>query len=486
MSGVIVGRKPLLLGLFAACLTGAASVAVAQQEETEFDCSQTGHLWEDATEEELRDPKLHFRSTKLYFSQGAEHPELFIKAAREAELAVHLDPTEPEYYMRLGMAYAELRCWDAAGEAFAKARMIVAGDEKKKKLADDIENNTRYYWQDRFLLGLDRIEEANFEEAVSAFESAIAIDSTEAKAYSNLGVAYHSLERYGDAIEAFEYALARDSTDSNAKRAYRSTKAMVAQNTFSEGLTSAADPEAAKEKLAEAIAMYEEVLEQDPPDSEIADYQGMMAEAWRALGQTESDEEASHRYHMRSVEHYRKSALARYRDAAANGETPPTLETDGTLLEQILGSFVMAAEWDSTMLYGQQLIDLDPRNHTAYRYLGLALRQTGEQDKALTYLLVSQCLDPEQSEAVADINTHFVGLLNRYQPTDDIVTASIQNLESPDEIRMSTSGADVSEAWFFWSKGYVDCYYNGQSAGRVDFSPSAAEAGQLSGEAVGG
>lgn len=485
MSGVIRGKRPLLLGLCAtACALAAATSASAQEEATDFDCARAGHLWEDATKEELRDPKLHLRSTKLYFSQGAGDPVLYVKAARSAELAVHLDPSEPEYHMRLGMAYAELKCYAPAGNAFAAAKRLVEGEEKQKRLASDIQNNTQYYWSDRFRTGVELMDEGSFEAAVGAFESAIAVDSTDARAYSNLGVAYHSLERYNDAITAFESALKRDPTDDRAKEYYRLTQSFVAGQAFSEAL-GASDQEAIP-ALESVIGMYKDIMKQDPPDVEIADYEEMMGQAERSVGERLDDPAAAAARYDTAVEHFRAAALARHRAVAAEGTTPPTLATDPDYLGQILNCFVASADWDSTMHYGQTLVDLDPRNHRAYVYLGEALRNTNKQNEALTYFLVAQCLNPERSESVDDINNHFVGLLSRYKPTDDIVTASIQNLESPGEIRVAKQESDISEAWFFWEKGFVDCYYNGQSAGKVEFAPTTPEGGDsgLHGEAL--
>lgn len=456
----------VLLAMFA---SGAAAQDATPV--VDFDCAEVGHLWEDATKEELRDANLHNRSTKLYFNQ-----KLFDKAAREAELAVHIDGTEAEYWMRLGMAYAELGCDGAAGDAFERA--LALSEEDDEKLHEQASTNRAYYWQNRFEAGIEQIGEQDFELAAEKFLSAIAIDSTDVRGWRNLGVTYIQLQENVASVDAFKTALELEPDDEKTRDFYRQAARNLAVERYTEARSATfADSTKAQgiEQMKNALGMFDEIIALDPPTGELSGYLGDMAVIWQSLGDaypTESPD--AHTAYMNALDFYRRSALRSYEAAEADGETPLTLNTDTEFLMSAIGCFNAADEDDSTLAYARKLVDVAPRDARGYRIVGASLQEAGNTEGALAYILMGQCMDEEEGKKVESINDHFMQLIRTYQPSDDIIKASIENLESPDEIRVAERGTDRSEAWIFWTKGFADCYYNGQFVGKVEFAQQSA------------
>ncbi len=435
-------------------------------EEEQFDCATVGRLWEDATRQELADSRLHFRSTKLYFSQ-----QLFARAAREAEIAIHLDPEEAEYYMRAGMAYAELHCFVAAGNAFAGALKLVAGIEKHKNLEENIRNNRAHYWTDRFNQGIGHLEEEELEEAAREFQNAIAVDSTDVRAYRNLGVVYLRLEEYRRALRTFKQALMLEPDDEKTRYNYRRTLSSIAADSFNMGLRLTGVPDSAdvgKQMIEDAVQLIDETFEWDPPDEESESYELHRGTCWQALGQVDSDSIQARAKYEEAIRHYRAAAVIRERVRETNGEPPRGIESDPDYLRSLLSCFLAISAYDSTLAYGRMLVDLNPRDPIGYNYVAEAYRGMGQQEQALVNLLMRQAL--EKGEAVPNINNHFVDLIKHYPAGSDIIKATM-SMESPDEIRISEQAGDKFEAWIFWGAGRADCYYNGRLAGTVTFAP---------------
>ena len=462
-----------------AALTFATSIAVsaawAQDEAEEpFDCeTDVGHLWEDATREELRDAKLHLRSTKLYFNQG-----LFRKAAREAELAVHLDNTEPEYYMRLAMAYGQLGCYEAAGDAFRAALPLAKADEKKfKKLIPDIANNQQFYWTERFMAGSEHFEEQNYDLAAAEFRNAIAIDSTDVRAWRNLGSAYRGLEKTVEGLEAFRAAYALEPDNERTLDLLRQQIDIRATELYNEGTTTAASQEAAQRDagiamLDESIALFDEAISLDPPDAELYAYSRNVSLVTRAKAEVLQafDPPKAADDFRRAIQLHRSAENARERLVAA-GEFSPEDATERRRehLLFVIACFFSVEEHDSTLVYARQVIDLAPKNPEGYRYVAQVLRLKSETEEALKYLLMWQCI--AEGQVVDDINAHFASMLTSYDPTDDIIMASITNEESPEEILVYTEGQNTYEAWCWWSQGKAQCFYGGRDLGLVEFQP---------------
>ncbi len=463
--------------LAALVLVSAVSVPAlrAQTEEEEpFDCAtDVGHLWEDATREELRDAKLHLRSTKLYFNQG-----LFRKAAREAELAVHLDNTEPEYFMRLAMAYGQLGCYEAAGDAFRAALPLAKADEQKyKKLIPDIENNQQFYWTERFMAGSEHFDEQNYEMAAAEFSNAIAVDSTDVRAWRNLGSAYRGLEKTVEGLRAYRAAYDLEPDNETTLKLLRQQLEIRATELYNDGSTTAASSDAAEREsgiamLDESAHLFNEAISLDAPDAELYTYSRNVSLVTRAKAEAElaagSGQAAAD---FRTAIQLSRSAENARRRLVESGEfsDEDSAERRREHLMFVIACFFSVEEHDSTLAYARQVIDLAPKSAEGYRYVAQVLRLKGDTEGALKYLLMWQCL--AEGKQVDDINTHFASMLSSYGPNDDIIMASITNDENPEEIIVYADGQSTYEAWCWWSQGKAQCFYDGRDLGLVEFAP---------------
>jgi len=451
---------------------GGISGAVVQDE---FDCERLGTLWEDATKEELRDPPLHMRSQKLYFNQagqadGEERLNLLIKAARAGELAIHLDDTDPEYFMRTGMTYGELGCWALAGEMFQRAADLARDDEKKEELYADIENNQKYYWTGRFQAAMERMNEGELEGAAEEFRNAIALDAGDYRAWMNLGIVFAQMEKAEEALEPLRQAQQLDPENEQVMEILRQVLAMVAAGKYNEAQTTRDDAER-EAYWDEALNLFQEAVDLEAAGEELDSYESNIAYIYMAKGQAvpAEDEAAKKEEFEKAIEHFRTACIARNAHREEIGEQVRTLETDEDYITNVLSCLLAVGEYDSTKVYAQQLINLNPRRQEGYRFMGEALRNLGDQETALTYLLVDQNFS--RGEPVEDINSHIASLITRYSPSDDIVKRSIINLESPEDILVVLDGDTSYEVWIWWSKGYADSYYNGKFTGQITFNP---------------
>lgn len=460
-----------LLAMTAALLVAVPVAAQDELTDESFDCSMVGHLIEDATREELRDPKLHVRSTKLYFSQ-----ELFAKAAREAELAVHLDPSVPEAFMRQGMAYASLGCFDAAGEAFEKGLELCGRDERTMSECEDldIENNRKFFWTQEFTAAAELFEEGRLDEAVERYQNAIAINDGDHRAWLNLGLARAQLQELDNALEALATAHELSTDDERTTELYRTVLQQKAITEYEESQTLlASDPAQARERVESSLSRLDLALSLDPPAAERMGYLENKSLILRVLGAIqEQTEDANATDSYADAIETRRAAAAARAEAVAAGAVDGA-DADEVRLDNLLFTilcFDAMGEVDSTLAYARQVIDLDPSVPEGYSYVASALNTKGEKQQSIRFLLMNVCLS-DKGQKVGDVNAHFVGLLSSYEATDEIVMASITNPESPEEIRIYSDGNHVYEAWIFWSQGYAQCYYDGQDLGKVEFKP---------------
>jgi tetratricopeptide (TPR) repeat protein len=471
--------RTLIIGAVVSVWTGLGgwSAAVAQDAEANaenFDCSRVGTLIEDATKEELRDAKLHFRSSKLYFTQ-----ELFLKSARSAELATHLDPTQARYWMRLALAYGQLGCYESSGDAFRTGLRITETDEKQKDdVGEELLNNQQFFHNARLTAGADLLDEDRRDDAMVEFQNAIAIDSTSVLAWRNLGVVMskqEGVEAKEQALKAFGKALEFEPDNLKTQDFYRSVLANVAVERYNIALNDATSDDDATRmsaiaEMRKSTEMLGDAIEQGAADQELADLYSNTAMICTAIGQFSDEGPDQAAAYTTAIGHHRASAMARL-----GVDTPEVSEAmlhdDQDYLTNVLGCYAMLNDLDALLEYGGRLIDLNPRASDGYKFKAHALRESDRRDEALTFLLMEQCLSGGESVTGTAINGHIAGMITSYKPSDDIVKTSLTNLENPEEIRVKKDGETIYEIWIWWSKGYADAYYNGATAGKVEFKP---------------
>lgn len=93
-------------------------------------------------------------------------------------------------------------------------------------------NSDKAAWEDQYELGVQCLNEQNYEEAIAAFEIAVDIDPTRYEAYVGQGDAYMGLEQYETAQRLYEkaYELAPENLDAVTQRLERAHSAIAERN----------------------------------------------------------------------------------------------------------------------------------------------------------------------------------------------------------------------------------------------------------------
>ena len=418
----------------------------------------------------------HLSGGRLYLSQ-----RIYPKAARELEMAVQQEPNNGLAHLELARAYAELDSTEKAGQEFDKAVQV---DPKRKKDADI---NRKHYAILHFNEGLRfSQQEQKFNEAAVEFEKAIDLDASDAGTLMNLGYAYgqlgkkqESLAAYDSASKLYENAVELKTTDPNVYKNLGLAYAQLGRREeatamFEKAASIAPTDEKAKrnlatvnleqgnesfkqEKYAEAIKFYERALELG------ADSVNVMFQ----LGNC-----------------YFQEATAETIAATAK----PMFEKAGSLYENVLR--MAPDDVDAMANLGMTKLALGlvneatqllsnaankaPKVREFHKILVRAYAQTGEQEMAVTELVISKALDPNTGKRIGDLDTWLSpeGMKARYSDTSEM-TKMIQDQGNPDELYVYEESGGLIETWFYWSKGFGLYFVNGKMPpkNRVTFTP---------------
>lgn len=177
----------------------------------------------------------YYHMGNIYFSKDS-FPQA-IKAYREA---INLSPTFKNAYLALGHAFREYSHYTEALENYQQVIILEPGytdeanyyigityilqenynkaNEYFEKMIEyeDLYSNVQKKIDIYSKMGGFCIKKRNFDIAIILFQQALAIDSTRAETYNDLGVAYLGLRNYEEASKYFHHALKKDPNHVNA------------------------------------------------------------------------------------------------------------------------------------------------------------------------------------------------------------------------------------------------------------------------------
>jgi serine/threonine protein kinase/tetratricopeptide (TPR) repeat protein len=202
-----------------------------------------------------------------YYLQGKEEIQNIspLKAQPSLEKAVELDPEFAMAHLYLGEAYYEIGNWDAAQEAYKKAKLYSEKATEKERFhietiyAQEVERDTNkrfrllQEWVAKYPKEKDAYYEFGFyyrgrrryEDAIAEFQKALQLDPNMGAAWNLLAYTYANMGEYEKALEGFErYA--------DAKPGVPNPVDSMAELYFTMG------------ELDEAIKKYNEALDIDP------------------------------------------------------------------------------------------------------------------------------------------------------------------------------------------------------------------------------
>lgn len=156
-------------------------------------------LWRHAIKHNPQARDAHLNLSAALFDQ-----ERYEEALDAARIAVQLRPSHYKSHWNMGMTLNRLKRYAEAESSFHRAF------DKTVKMRD----------APHVLQGLafSLIQQEKWEEALDITQQVLVLDPELPVVWANLGGIYGSLGRYQEAVEAFDRALALDPTDEDARQ----------------------------------------------------------------------------------------------------------------------------------------------------------------------------------------------------------------------------------------------------------------------------
>ncbi|MFH0778448.1 MAG: tetratricopeptide repeat protein [Candidatus Eisenbacteria bacterium] len=379
----------------------------------------------------------HLAGGILYLSQ-----KNFDKAMKELETAVQQEPTNGLAHLKLAMAYAELDETKKAGAEFDKALEL---DPKLKK---DVDANRKHYWVEHFNEGVRLSQEdKNFPDAAKEFEMAIDVDPSDPRAYSNLGFALTQTGEHERALAVFEKAATVQPTDEASKKNLAAIYEDIGKKSLKE------------ERFDDAIKFFDRALQLQPEKT------SCMFELALCYFQKASRETVA--------------ANAQPEFGKAISYFKEVLKRDSTDVDAVfnMGSAYLAMDdVDEATVHLKKAVNMYPKIRDFHRVLGRAYARAGEQELAVTELVLAKALDPNRGRRMsADNIDAWVSAESVKARGGDVtdVSSVIQNLGKPEELYSYEEAGSLVEVWFYWTKGTALYLVNGKipPENKVFFNP---------------
>jgi tetratricopeptide (TPR) repeat protein len=330
-------------------------------------------------------------------AEAEEDPMIRGLAYQEALTAIlngiQNENDNPEAYLHLGIVHAALKDYVAADVAFDQAEALYPDYE-------DEENGTGVY---RFNGWIEAYNEAvvvmatDPAAAVEIFRSANVLFDKRPEAYLNIGAQLAGLGNLEGSIQAWREAITvlespdADPGDDATREAWENTFWPMAYTNLGQVLTMA-------DRSAEAIPLYEKLLERDPENSAV---RSSLALALSNSGQGDDalsifdeilarEDGAPLDYFNAGVSLYSADEL----DKAVVGfekalERAPNYRD---ALQNLVQSLAVLENYDASIPYAERLLELDPYNEYAYQLLMRALVQADRQPDAVVAMELLQAL----------------------------------------------------------------------------------------------
>jgi tetratricopeptide (TPR) repeat protein len=458
-----------------------------------------------------------FTSGKVYVQQ-----KVWDKAAAQLECARKQEPENIQVYLLLASARGELTQYASAGAAFSLG--IAAATKKKddKKVAE-LKNNQMFYMSRLYNAGVKAMAAAGnipvepdsaattvafgvpaapevaitdtttygkfegasrVEEAVYDFRLATLVDPKAVDAYRNLSYLYEILGRTDDAMAAARAGLAIAPNDEKLARNLRAAAVGQANRLAKAG------------KHVEAIHAYERAKENDPAGKISFEYQ--IANMWYQHA-TSLDEKSPERpaaldstvaaYKVLLVDTPADSAVIRetafynmaviyanqnkYKEAiVVLDEAVPQFGKSKELISLAGQTKFSANDYAGAVKLLKQAEELDPKDPTIHQFLFLSYNKLGKQDLSVAQYSMYKALSEGKSKTGSALKTWVDSADNRLGPKH-MLKKTLASDGYPEEVRtFNDDGGKALESWFYWSKGKVITFMEGQVLSHTEFPPS--------------
>jgi len=295
---------------------------------------------------------------------------------------VEAEPGNPVHHFLAGTALARLEQYEEADQSFVEAQRIYPAYEL------DVEPERESAWAAAFNAGAEAYAAGEVEEAIEAWQGAIAIFGLRAEAHRNLAMLLQDEGRYNEAITVYQQALEglsrRPATRVLQEEELRSRDSVRLQTeaNLTELLL-------VMDRFEEAEPFLQRQLEAEPENLRV---QQNLALALSALGR---EEEAAVLHAALLAEGTLETAqlfnlgVALFRAS----DFPAAAEAFGRLTERrpysrdawfnYTNALFAAQDWEQLAHVGDHLLELDPLNENASLIAARAHLEAGDEERAI-------------------------------------------------------------------------------------------------------
>ncbi len=311
-----------------------------------------------------RNARIHLRIGEVLYLRG-----LHTDAREPLEKAVGLDDTLAEAHHLLAFVYGDLGLEERANRSAARAAELNPSLARAERG-----------------LSLDRYSEAIYEELVGDRTARVTVAEGGALAHYNLGLAFRQKALWDEAIREFRLATERGEDPFLVRQAQAEMLLLRGNG-------------------GEAVAVYEELLEQEPASPKLWNELGV---ARHQAGQMEAAEQAYRRSlaldpvyplawsNLGVALHHkgkRREAEEAFRSALSDGRAARDVWRNLGLHQQRIG------RRDDAAIAYRSAVDIDPASPLAWTGLGTLFLERSEPARAREALMRAVEADPDLAEA---------------------------------------------------------------------------------------
>lgn len=457
-----------------------------------------------------------FTSGKVYVQQ-----KVWDKAAMHLECARKLEPENIQVYLLLGSARAELQQYASAGAAFEIGLQAARKKKDDKKIAD-LQNPKMFYMSRLYNSGVKAMSlvpaggetvegggtlppftgavppevaitdstvygkfegPSHLEEAAYYFRLATMVDPGSVDSYRNLSYVYDLMGRSDDAMAAARAGLVLAPDDAKLKTNLRAAAVGRANRQFKAG------------KFSEAIPAYRAAIENDPSSKLL--YQSQIASSFYQWA-TALDEKSAERpaildsaavayqdllkdapkdsLAIRENAYYNTAVIytnqSKYKEASkVLHEAVEEFPKNKDLLSLAGQTAFNGGDYAGAVTYLKQAVAVDPKDPDNHKFLFLSLNKLNKQNESVAEYSIYKALSDGKPRLGGELKKWVDAADNRLGPNHQLKKTLTAD-GYPEEVRIFSDGEKSLESWFYWSKGKVITFMDGQVLSQATFPPT--------------
>ena len=316
------------------------------------------------------------------------------------------DGTQVAMRLKLAKLYLQI---EAYTEAVDEYRHVITALEvnsvpRSTTRAHDPDISAAYYGLGLASTGLEK-----FDDAIAAYQRAIASAPNSAYTHAALGSAYANTHRYTEALDAYKIAVALDANDKmihhqlgnvyskrgeHAAAIRHQLQAIALEPKFGAAHYQLGLLYAHEKRWDDAINAYHTAYQHDPT---LVEALYNLAQAYRRIGDTTAAREQMRRFQERKAVldplHQLRGALQRTQDTTERAQ----------ILANIARHYLKDGNYEKALWEYQKAIGMNPQLSTAYNGIGIAYTMLGKYSKAVDAQQKALALQPNFVEAHAGL-----------------------------------------------------------------------------------